>query len=396
MFKHCERIKKAQTLKMISEKLLTQKEYWIDYLLQIETLNTAIDEFDKTVRTLESYDKELPILEERVSIGKFRISLPFNNPIYSFVLYSCGIALAGNEVMVRPSKITEQYVKSFFEMFKQEFESIGITLFLGSGKQFINDACKQKEPGGLLFTGKYKNIENIIKRFPIDQHLIYCGQGINPLVIGEEVTDISRIIDIVIESRIYNSGQDCLCSEKIIVHEKVFRIFCERLIEKLDKLKLGNFGDSNADIFPPIKEMQGIVIDRYNSILNEGKELFVKILNGAILAVFEVDINSNALNSEKFSPIFTIAKYNNDSQLYEMTKTDYKFGAIILGGANVDIWKEFPHVVTDKTVMQLESEDSHVPFGGRGKSGFSKYCNYFKDGPILFSVESTKNIKGDK
>ena len=99
--------------------------------------------------------------------------------------------------------------------------------------------------------------------------------------------------------------------------------------------------------------------------------------DGAILAAFEVDINSNALNSEKFSPIFTIARYNSDDQLYRLSKSDYKFGAIILGGADENIWKEFPHVVNDKTVIQLEAEDSHVPFGGKGKSGFSRYKNYY-------------------
>lgn len=40
--------------------------------------------------------------------------------------------------------------------------------------------------------------------------------------------------------------------------------------------------------------------------------------------------------------------------------------------------------------MELEALDAHVPFGGKGKSGFSMYGDTYKDGPILFSYETTQ------
>lgn len=383
------RIIKISILNQIGEELEKQRDKWINILINIETNSTAIDEIDKTIRALKSYSRELSLIEDRKGIGLFYVSLPCNNPLYSFVLYTCGIALAGNKVIVRASKMTLKYVSAFYDAFKKEFENLGIILYEGSGQSFIYKACKQQTPGGLLFTGAYNNLQNILQQHSPNQQLIYCGQGMNPLVVGDSVFNMKQIVNVVINSRIYNSGQDCLCSEKIIIHEKIYDSFCDELVEQLDALRIGDFGDMYADVFPPIPGLEMFAKECYSRISGEGKRIFEKNKFGVNLAAYEVTLESKSLNSEKFSPLFTIAKYNSQQQLVSLSKCDHKFGAIILAGADPNIWEEFPHVVTEGTVMQIEALDAHVPFGGKGKSGFSMCNNYYKDGPILFSIESS-------
>lgn len=376
-------------LKEISLLMEKDKEYWIDFLCKIEPLATAVDEVEKTIRLLANYDKEYMSIHDREPIGIYRISLPFNNPIYSFSLYSCGIAFAGNEVIVRPSKYTAEYVMTFYKAYAQ-FEKIGITLFEGPGKDFITDACEASKPGGLLFTGAYAHLLDIKSKFPPTQHLIYCGSGINPIILGKEIPNLDTAVDLVINSRIYNSGQDCLCSEKIIIHESIYDEVLPVLIEKLSKLKLGGFGDKSADIYPPFEAVKKDITNRYSAINDREKCVYKRIENDCILAVYEVDINSDSLNSEKFCPIFTLAKYRDERDLYPIISSEYRFGLIALGNVSNNIIRNFPHVATSRTVMELEALDAHVPFGGKGKSGFSIYGDTYKDGPILFSYEATQ------
>lgn len=366
------------------------RDYWVNFLCKIEPLNTAIDEVEKTIRILANYEKEMIFINEREPIGLYRVSLPFNNPIYSFVLYSCGIALGGNEVIVRPSRHTASYVVEFYNTYPQ-FKNLGISLFLETGKKFISSAYTDKNTSGILFTGAYDHLKDIMNNIPINKHLIYCGSGYNPVILGKGIRNIDKAIDIVIDSRIYNSGQDCLCSEKIIVHTSIYDEFLKSLCEKLSKLKLGNFGDKNADIYPPFDAIKDEIKKRYADIKNSEKCIFNRTENGCILSVFEVDINSQALNSEKFCPIFTIAKYSDENDLLPILLSEYKFGIIVLGDVNLNLFNDFPHIVTSGTVMQTEAMDAHIPFGGRGKSGFSMVNNWYKDGPILFSYETTKN-----
>lgn len=383
------RREKVNILKTIGDNIEKQRDEWITYLLNIEPMSTAIDEVEKTIRALKSYDEELNIIRGREAIGTYYVALPYNNPMYSFVLYTSGIALVGNDVIVRPSKMTFDYVLSFYNKFANQFGKLGITLYRGSGKKFIEQACNSRDDGGLLFTGAYENLRKIQQEFPTQKHLIYCGQGINPLIVGRDISNIEETVKLVIDSRIYNSGQDCLCAEKIIVHEKTFEIFQTELIRQLDNLTIGFAGCENADLFPPIDGMKEFTEERYRMVEASGRKIYERKELGVRLAAFEVSLESSALNSEKFCPIFTVAQYKNDYDLMLLAQSDYKFGAVILGNEDLDIWKEYPHISTEKTIMQMEAANAHVPFGGRGKSGFSKRGKNYRDGPILFSYETS-------
>ena len=72
---------------------------------------------------------------------------------------------------------------------------------------------------------------------------------------------------------------------------------------------------------------------------------FEKKEHDVTLAAYEVPLESRSLNCEKFSPLFTIAKYNSKKQLIQISNSDHKFGAIILAGADPIIWKDFPHII---------------------------------------------------
>ncbi len=288
--------------------------------------------------------------------------------------------------------MTYDYVQSFYARYNK-FKKVGISLYSGSGKDFIEAACKQETPGGFLFTGAYDNLQDIQKKIPYSQQLIYCGSGINPTIIGPNVEDIDEAVDLVINSRIYNSGQDCLCTEKIIVHDSVYYEFVKRLINKLDNVQLGEAGDKAADVYPPIPGILNEITTRYNDIKSKELCLYDRNDKGCILSVFEVGIDSPSLNMEKFCPIFTVAKYSQTNELSKIFDSEYRFGLILLGVQDEDIiTPDFPHIVTQGTVMQLEAQDAHIPFGGKGKSGFSRQGNKVVDGPILFSIETTKKI----
>lgn len=388
-----DRKEKIEILSEMGGLLDLQRDLWLNHLLRLETLATAVDEVNKTVRALKTYSSEMRYLEDRVPLGTFRVSLPFNNPLYSFVLYTCGIALGGNRVLVRPSRATQGVATEFYNEFRSHFAKLGITLAAVSGRDFVDAACRQSEPGGLLFTGQVDNLCEIRHRFPRDQHLIYCGQGINPIVVGPNVRNMVQAVSTVVSSRIYNSGQDCLCSEKIFVHESIFDSFCNELERQLDDLTLGEFGDPCADVFPPVPTMRELVIDRFAAAEKEGRRLYDRFGLNVRVAAFEVPIDGVTIRQEKYCPLFTLARYRSDHDLSPFTKSEYKFGVTLLGGANASPWAEFPHVVTEGTVLDTESADAHIPFGGKGKSGFSACGDYFKEGPILYSVESTRSKK---
>ena len=204
-------IEKCAAMKLFASYLERDYDYWLKRLLQIETFKTATDELDKTIRALSTYATEIPLLTNRQPMGNFRVMLPYNNPLYSLILYTCGISLAGNKVLVRPSRLTFEYIYDFVRMYASVFDTLDIQLYYGSGKDFIYSSINQVETGGILFTGKYDNVSQIIDLLPDNQRLIYCGSGVSPFVVGCDVNSIPFAVELAVTSRCYNSGQDCLC-----------------------------------------------------------------------------------------------------------------------------------------------------------------------------------------
>ena len=92
----------------LADALETLQGQVIDILSNVETKKTAINEVDKTIKTLRTYSCEKQYIEGRKPSGKVAVFLPFNMPLYSMVLYAFGPLFAGNEVYVRPSKITKK------------------------------------------------------------------------------------------------------------------------------------------------------------------------------------------------------------------------------------------------------------------------------------------------
>jgi aldehyde dehydrogenase (NAD+) len=379
---------KAALLSQLSVAITGDRKQWQSTLLEIETQATVNDEIDKTVNILAHFDKEIPLLVKRNPLGLFRVCLPYNNPIYSLILYCCGLSLAGNSVVVRPSRLTHKYVSLFYYHYKEVFDDLDIALFEGSGYDLITAAYRQKD-GGLLFTGKWDNILDIKKNLPKTQRLIYCGQGINPFVIGSDHSNLETAVDLLIKSRIYNSGQDCLCAERIYVHHDVVESFQEILCNRLSSLKVGSFLDDQADIFPPLGEISDEAFAKLERARRSESIVFDFYNELAPLAVIKTNMNSALLNIEKFCCIFVFSEYCEEDELKEAADSKFLFGATVTAGAELKTWQNYPHLTTERTVIETESDDAHVPFGGRQQSGFSCLDGEIKDGPILFSLESS-------
>jgi len=383
----------ARLFSQLGERILTNKSSLLPLLMTVETAATAEDEIEKSVRALRTYHRELDMIQEREPIGTVLVSLPFNNPLYSLILYSFGPLIGGNRVIIRPSAITRDVVIAILHLFPEISDELGLTIFEGSGKDFIQKASRSDEVQGLIFAGNWDNVTRLMSDFPPNKRLIYCGSGINPFVVDKDALDsigMNHVSRLIVDSKIYNSGQDCLCTERIFVHHTL----CDSLLNALESailsLKVGDFGDVNADINP----LLGGIANSAQAIANRASHAdwiipFRK--EGALVypSLAYAAIDSEIVNSEKFSPVFTVAGFDSYHQLDRALDFQYMFGVTICGSYSSDILCLYPHVTKTETVISNESEDAHVPFGGRRRSGFVKLDSSIHDGPILYSVETT-------
>lgn len=77
--------------------------------------------------------------------------------------------------------------------------------------------------------------------------------GAAPLIVFEDA-DIDASVDETIKGKFRNSGQTCVCPNRVYVHKKVARAFAEALAEKVAGLKVGNAFTRGVKIGPLIED----------------------------------------------------------------------------------------------------------------------------------------------
>ena len=63
--------------------------------------------------------------------------------------------------------------------------------------------------------------------------------GHAPFVVFDDA-DINEAVTGAMQSKFRNSGQTCICANRIFVHEKVYDDFLNKFIQEVNKIKVGN------------------------------------------------------------------------------------------------------------------------------------------------------------
>ena len=193
----------------------------VEILTECETEAVALVEIEKSVRALRTYQTELPAVAGRRPMGSVYVSLPFNNPLYSLILYCCGPLLAGNSVLCRPSSMTAQQVEKITALSSAVTSNLPFAIDHRTGSQFLSDAAANADC--VIFTGAWENVLELRRR--VANRLVYCGPGLNPFgVLGD--ADMDEAVEAAVRARLFNSGQDCLCAERFYVAEVIWATSC--------------------------------------------------------------------------------------------------------------------------------------------------------------------------
>lgn len=363
----------------------------ISILCEIETYVTAENEVDKTIRALRTYHKEQSFLLGRKPSGTIAVFLPYNMPLYSLVLYAFGPIYAGNKVLVRPSKMTSGQLKSIVDILGGTTGNLDLEIVETGGKLFLERVTADKDISTIIFTGQWDSVTDISNNLPENKKLIYCGSGVCPMIVRKNA-DIQVAVDVAIKSRFFNTGQDCLSTERILVHSDCFDVFAEELIERIRGISPGENTNPNTIIGPLISES---IAQRALELVysSRGTILYESEHSGCVVGPIVVEAASSEEDVfiyEKFAPVFTLLRVDTDDEMVRIANgSEHILGVTVIGG-------EYPldafiaqHVEYNRSVLEQEEDDAHVPFGGFRKSGFVIDNGGKREGPILFSIETT-------
>lgn len=382
---------KQRIFNKIADRIECVKDEIISILCDVETYITAKNEVDKTIKTLRTYYKEQLLLLSRKPNGIVAIFLPYNMPLYSLVLYAFGPIYAGNKVLVRPSKMTGKQLKAIMGIIAEEVSDLELELVDIEGRLFLEIITADKDISTIVFTGQWDSVVDITNNLPRAKKLIYCGSGVCPMIVRKNA-DIQVAVDVAIKSRFFNTGQDCLSTEKILVHSDCFDFFVAELLRQIREISPGENSDPNTVIGPLISES---IAKRALELVysSKGTILYESEHNGCIVGPIVLEVASpyeKVFIYEKFAPVFALLRVDTDDDMVDIVNnSEHILGVTVIGDKYPLNSFVAQHIEYNRSVLEQEEDDAHVPFGGFRKSGFVIDNGVRREGPILFSIETT-------
>lgn len=92
--------------------------------------------------------------------------------------------------------------------------------------------------------------------------------GKNAIIIMDDA-DIDNAVEGCLWGAFGTSGQRCTASSRLVVHKKVYKKFCEKLVEKVKRLRVGNGLEPKTDVGPVINQA---AMDKILSYIEIGRK----------------------------------------------------------------------------------------------------------------------------
>lgn len=321
-------------------------------------------------------------------VGVVAAITPWNFPA-AMVTRKLGPALAaGCTVVLKPAEQTPLTAMALMDIFSDAGVPDGVVnLVTTSDPADVGDALLYDERvRKITFTGSTE-VGKLLMRKAADQvKRVSLELGGHAPVIVFDDADIDQAVQGTLASKFRNSGQTCVCANRIYVHEPVYDEFAAKFTAAVQKLKVGGGFDETIDVGPLVDEAAlekvSVHVDDALSkgarLLTGGRRLdegeLAKGLFFAPTVLADVSENMRILREETFGPVAPLIPFRREAEAYELANDSpyglaaYVFTENISRGLRAAERLEYGIVgLNDGTPSTAQ-----VPFGGFKESGIGR------------------------
>jgi aminomuconate-semialdehyde/2-hydroxymuconate-6-semialdehyde dehydrogenase len=325
----------------------------------------------------------------RKPLGVVGIITPWNLPLLLLTWKVAPALACGNAVVVKPSEETPSTATLLAEVMHEAGIPDGIyNVVHGFGPNSAGEFLTQHpDVNAVTFTGESQTGAAIMKTVaPSVKPVSFELGGKNAAIVFAdcEFDDaIARIADAVF----LNTGQVCLCAERIYVERPIFSQFVEALKRKAETLQLGVPMDSATEIGPLIsKQHRDKVLSYYRLAREEGATVVTgggipefgnSLDNGCYVQptiLTGLAESARCVKEEIFGPLCHVTPFDTEDEVVSMAN-DTKYGLA------ASIWTsnlKRGHRVAQQMHVGITwvncwfLRDLRTPFGGMGLSGIGR------------------------
>ena len=334
-------------------------------------------------------EKRLMVLKQ--PIGVCAAITPWNFPIAMITRKIAPAMAAGCSIVIKPAEQTHLSALALAELANQAGIPHGvINVITADAEQSIaigKTLCASSIVRHLSFTGSTEvgRILMAQSASTVKKLALELG-GHAPFIVFEDA-DIDAAVSGAIASKYRNSGQTCVCANRIYVHKKVHDLFVERFAKAIQAIKVGNGLDEGVLQGPLIDQAALAKIERHVAdALSKGAKLVAggkpSSLGGTYYEPTILDNVSGDMlitTEETFGPVAPIITFENDEEVVRLAnQSQYGLASYFYSRDIGRIWKvaealEYGIVGVNSGIISNEV----APFGGVKQSGLGREGSIF-------------------
>ena len=316
-------------------------------------------------------------------LGVAGLITPWNFPAAMITRKGAAALAAGCTCVIKPSDLTPYSAIALIFLAEQAGIPAGvINIVTGDappiGKEFTSNKLVRK----ISFTGSVRIGKLLMEQAARQLKKLSLELGGNAPFIVFEDADLDRAVSEVITSKFRNTGQTCVCANRIYVQRDIHDDFVARLKAKVEKFKVGQGFEEGVTQGPLINEKAVEKVERHiTDAVAKGAQI---VCGGSrhsrggtfFQPTILTDMSSAAITTceEIFGPVAPIYKFGTEQEAIDSANdTDYGLSAYFCTRDMARAYRVSEQlkagiVGVNCGIISTET----VPFGGVKESGFGR------------------------
>lgn len=337
---------------------------------------------------IPTHDAGKRLLAIKQPVGVIAAITPWNFP-QAMITRKVGPALAaGCASVTKPSSLTPLSALAAAELAARAGVPSGVVNVVSSsssraiGLELTTNPIVRK----VSFTGSTEVGKVLLKQAADSVKNVSMELGGNAPFLVFDDADLDAAVEGAIASKYRNTGQTCICANRMYVQEGIYEAFAERLSIAAANLRVGPGTDEAVDVGPLVNDE---ALEKVEQLVSQARERGARVLTGGsrhelgrtfyeVTVLADVTEDMDIAREEIFGPVAPLYRFSTEAEAIELANdTPYGLASYFYAADLGRIWRvaeglEYGMVGVNTGLISTEM----APFGGYKESGIGREGSY--------------------